>query len=436
MACSPEIAEAACASAGAEVLLLGDPHYPRCLVADTEAPAVLFMVGAARGSSDLEHRRRVAVVGTRAPTRAGVRTATELGLELASAGVAVVSGLARGIDAAAHRGALDAPCAAPLIGVLGCAVDASLPPDAEELRSAVARRGVLLSEVPPGAAGKRWMFAVRNRLMAASAELVVVVESHAAGGSLHTVRAAQRRGLPVAVVPGSVHSQASAGTNALLVAGQAWAVRHAEDVLALLDKVDGDDTAALRPPADTPARRTWPTARPQLVTSTRSREVLPGGERAGRPGPQQLAGKKEPAAATTGARQPRDDRSARSSAAGPGDEVSAMGADRGSRAAGTVHGTSGAATSSGAGSGQSASTLVFEALDEQPASIDTVSGRCGLRIGEVALILEQLADAGAAEHENGWWARAITPAGQALVWDRDRRCAKARHVPGGTGPVG
>lgn len=225
----PAALAAACARAGVVVVRPGDPRYPPALAGDDEAPAVLFVAGSWARCSALP---RVAVVGTRAPTVAGAAVAEALGHDLAVAGVAVVSGLARGVDAAAHGGALVA--GAPVIGVLGAAHDAGAPGDTVALRQAVARHGVLLSEVPPGVPGSRWMFAVRNRIMAALADVVVVVESHRRGGSLHTVAAARQRRVPVAAVPGSVRNPAAAGTNRLLVCGEAAAVCTAADVLALL----------------------------------------------------------------------------------------------------------------------------------------------------------------------------------------------------------
>ena len=146
--------------------------------------------------------------------------AHELGRELAAAGVAVVSGLAAGIDGAAHRGALAAG-AAPPVGVVAAGLDVVYPPHQSELWQAVAAAGLLLSEAPPGARPERWRFPARNRIIAALADVVVVVESHARGGSMHTVDEADRRGRDVFAVPGSVRNPAAAGTNALLAEGRA-----------------------------------------------------------------------------------------------------------------------------------------------------------------------------------------------------------------------
>ena len=202
--------------AGVRILLPEDPSYPELLASDVEPPAVIFALG---DLSALE-ARRVAIVGTRRCTGVGAGVARELGRELSTAGVAVVSGLALGIDGAAHRGALDAvPGGAAPVGVVGSGLDVVYPSRHRELWEAVARRGLLLSEAPLGARPTGWRFPARNRVIAALAEVVVVAESHARGGSMHTVEEAQRREIPVMAVPGSVRSPASRGVNELIADG-------------------------------------------------------------------------------------------------------------------------------------------------------------------------------------------------------------------------
>ena len=207
--------------------------YPSGLVDDPDPPAVLF----AQGSLEALDGPCVAVVGTRRCTGTGGGMARELGRELAAAGVRVVSGLALGIDGAAHRGALDAltghPGAAPPIGVVGSGLDVPYPSRHRDLWAAVAGSGVLLSEAPLGLRPAAWRFPARNRLIAALAHVVVVVESHAVGGSLHTVHEAIQRDVEVMAVPGSVRNPAAAGTNQLLAEG-ATPVRDVEDVLMAL----------------------------------------------------------------------------------------------------------------------------------------------------------------------------------------------------------
>jgi DNA processing protein len=215
-------------SAGVGVALLGSPAFPSALAGDVEPPAVVFHLGAL----DAIAGARVAIVGTRRCSTTGAGVAFELGRDLAAAGVAVVSGLASGIDGAAHRGALAAE-AAPVIGVVGSGLDVVYPPGQTQLWRAVAASGVLLSEAPLGARPERWRFPARNRIIAALADLVIVVESHRRGGSLHTVDEADRRGIDVMVVPGSVRNAAAEGTNELLTEGRA-PVCSVDDVLVAL----------------------------------------------------------------------------------------------------------------------------------------------------------------------------------------------------------
>lgn len=225
---------------GIEVCWRGGGGYPGPFLDDPEPPALLCL----RGSLAALDRPRVAIVGTRRCTRYGREVAAELGRDLAAAGVAVVSGLAAGVDAAAHRGALAAPGGAPAVGVAGTGLDVVYPSSSADLWRAVPERGLLLSEAPLGTSGDRWRFPARNRLVAALADVLVVVESRPRGGSLYTVDEALRRDRPVLAVPGSVRSPASAGTNALLVDG-AGPCRGAADVLEVL----GLSAAAERSPS-------------------------------------------------------------------------------------------------------------------------------------------------------------------------------------------
>lgn len=215
--------------AGVAVDLLGRPGYPAALAGDHEAPRVVF----SRGDWTALDRPRVGIVGTRRCTGYGRDVARQLGREVATAGVGVVSGLALGIDGAAHEGALSA-AAAPPAGVVGSGLDVVYPRRHAELFRRVAEAGVLLAEAPVGARPEPWRFPARNRLIAALSQVLVVVESHHAGGSLHTVRAAIDRGVTVMAVPGPIRSPASAGTNQLLSEGCA-PVCDAADILVALD---------------------------------------------------------------------------------------------------------------------------------------------------------------------------------------------------------
>ncbi|CAA9254841.1 MAG: Rossmann fold nucleotide-binding protein Smf possibly involved in DNA uptake [uncultured Acidimicrobiales bacterium] len=217
-------------AAGVTLLTPWHPAWPARLVDDPEPPAMLCT----RGDPAALAGPACAMVGTRSCSGEGRRIAHDIGRDLADAGVAVVSGLALGIDGAAHRGALTAgPGAGGTVGVVAGGVDVTYPPSHAALFDDVAAAGALVSEAPLGTPPERWRFPARNRIIAALADVVVVVESHDRGGSMHTVDAAIERGRTVGAVPGPVRSPASAGTNALL-ADQALVVRDAQDVLVAL----------------------------------------------------------------------------------------------------------------------------------------------------------------------------------------------------------
>lgn len=227
-------------AAGVGVAAFDSPAFPEVFALDDEPPAVIFWQG------DPDHLAgvRVAVVGTRRPTRYGRAVAFELGRGLAAAGVAVVSGLALGIDGAAHAGALDAR-GAPPIAVVGSGLDRVYPRAHDALWRRVAQEGVILSEHPLGTPAAAWQFPARNRLIAALADVVVVVESQHTGGAMGTAVEAARRSRPVLAVPGPVTASTSDGTNQLLVDGCAPA-RDVADVLVAL----GHDVVAPRVAAE------------------------------------------------------------------------------------------------------------------------------------------------------------------------------------------
>ena len=225
-----------CDDAGIGVVALGGAGYPPLLAEDPEPPVVLFH----RGDPDLLGGPRVAVIGTRRATGYGRRHAMSLGRELTASGVSVVSGLALGIDAAAHMGATRVD-GAPPVAVVGGGLDVPCPRPNRELARQVAGRGVIVSEVPPGVPAAPWRFPVRNRVIAALADAVVVVESAGSGGSMHTVREAMVRDRTVLAVPGPIDSRVSEGTNQLISEG-ALVCAGVEDVLAAIGHV--------APPAD------------------------------------------------------------------------------------------------------------------------------------------------------------------------------------------
>lgn len=207
----------------------GSETYPLSLLDDPQPPGVLFW----RGSLEWLRCPCVALVGTRNATPDGRTVAFEMGRDLAAAGVCVISGLAIGIDGAAHRGALASEgCAGP-VAVAASGVDVPYPERHAGLWEQVAKAGAVLSETLPGRGAEAWRFPFRNRVIAGLSQMVVVVESHSSGGSLITAEAAIERGIEVRAVPGPVHSPASAGSNQLLYDGPA-PVRDARDVLDAL----------------------------------------------------------------------------------------------------------------------------------------------------------------------------------------------------------
>lgn len=226
---------------GARMLSPGDGLWP--FVDDPDPPALLF----ARGDPGLLRApAMVAIVGTRRCSAVGRHVATDLGAELAEAGAVVVSGLATGIDGCAHRGVLAAG-GRPL-AVVGSGLDVVYPAANRRLWHRTAEDGLLLSEAPIGTHPERWRFPARNRLIAGLADAVVVVESHEAGGSMHTVHEAAERGRLVMAVPGAVTNPAAAGTNQLLAEG-CPPVTSAADVLEVLG-LPTDLPAADVPAAD------------------------------------------------------------------------------------------------------------------------------------------------------------------------------------------
>lgn len=201
--------------------------YPAHLRDAADAPWALVGRGSSRLLGGLEPDEAVTIVGARRATSYGREVARELGRELASAGMVVVSGLAFGIDGCAHRGAIDA---GRTIAVLGCGPDVAYPASHRSLWRQLCETGLVLSELPPGATPWRWTFPARNRIMAALSGMTVVVEAATRSGSLITMDLAADLGRDLGAVPGPVTSRASAGPNALLASG-AHVIRDAQDVL-------------------------------------------------------------------------------------------------------------------------------------------------------------------------------------------------------------
>lgn len=231
-----------CMGLGVEVLVHGAVGYPALLLNDPLPPPIVF----AQGDLGVLDGRRAAIVGTRNATAAGRDTATTLGRELANAGVHVVSGLARGIDGCAHRGALQAEGSGRPIAVVASGHDVVYPREHRELWAAVGENGLLLSEAPPGTAPEAYRFPMRNRVIAALSELVIVVESREHGGSLITVTEAMERNVPLMAVPGGVHNRAATGTNQLIRDGAGIVV----DVTDVLVALEMDHRRSSGAPAD------------------------------------------------------------------------------------------------------------------------------------------------------------------------------------------
>ena len=205
---------------------LHSSDWPDELRGIDDPPCALF----ARGRLELLSRRpRAALVGTRSPTAYGESQAARFARALASAGVVVVSGMARGVDSIAHRAALDAGGAT--VAVLGCGVDRPWP--GGELADRLAREGLLLSELPPGTPPRRHHFPRRNRLISGLADVVLVVEAARASGSLITAKWAADQGRTVCALPGRVDHPMSGGCHRLLREGAAL-VESPDEVLAEL----------------------------------------------------------------------------------------------------------------------------------------------------------------------------------------------------------
>ena len=220
----PTAIRASLRDAGARFAPPGHPDYWAAFLRLDDPPVGVFVRGRTVGLAE----ERVAVVGSRRPTAVGRRVAVDIGHGLATAGIAVVSGAAVGVDAAAHRGALDA--GGRTLAVLGAGIDVAYPAANRDLLATIARRGTIVSEYPPGVPAEPHRFPARNRLIAALSRAVVVVEGTERSGTRITAEHATELGLDVFAVPGSVASPLSETPLALLRDG-ATPIRGAEDLL-------------------------------------------------------------------------------------------------------------------------------------------------------------------------------------------------------------
>jgi DNA processing protein len=248
-------------AAGARLLCRGEPAYPQALASISDAPPVLWI----KGNQEVTTRPMVALVGARSASSLGTRMARKLAADLGAAGITIVSGLARGIDTAAHHAALPTGTVAVLAG----GVDIVYPAENAALAQEIAAKGLLLSEQPIGLEPMARHFPLRNRLISGLARGVIVVEAAAKSGSLITARTALDQGRDVLAVPGHPFDARASGCN-LLIRDGATLVRSAEDVIEALglgDGIDSDavqaDTAQAAVPDDQPPpRRTGGGERP------------------------------------------------------------------------------------------------------------------------------------------------------------------------------
>lgn len=226
---------AAVAALGARYLFRGEGAYPPMLAEIESAPPALI----AKGDRALTRKPAVAMVGARNASAAAIRLARQLAADLVAEGVVVVSGLARGIDTAAHQGALDSGT----IAVIAGGIDITYPPENAELQRAIGERGLLVAEHPPGFEPKAKHFPYRNRIIAGIARGTVVVEAAPRSGSLITARYAGEYGRDVMAMPGSPLDPRAQGCNQLIREG-AILVQSAADILESLGPIGGGPVAS------------------------------------------------------------------------------------------------------------------------------------------------------------------------------------------------
>ncbi len=212
------------------MLVLGDPRYPRALLEIDDPPLVLYAAGSEKALAHLDGARSIAIVGSRNPTRQGLENSRAFGKALAQASFTVVSGMALGIDAAAHRGALESSeSELPTVAVVGTGLDRAYPTQHLHLAGTLAERGLVLSEYPLGTAPLAAHFPRRNRLIAGLSRGTLVIEAALQSGSLITAQQALDQGKEVFAIPGSIHSTQSRGCHALIKQG-AQLVESVEDI--------------------------------------------------------------------------------------------------------------------------------------------------------------------------------------------------------------
>jgi len=279
---APELAarQTECAARhGARLVVPGDPDFPAPLLDLDLPPPTLHFRGTQPPAA------AVAIVGSRRADGYALEVAHWLGRELAAAGLLVVSGFARGVDAAAHRGALAAP-QGTTVAVLGCGLDCNYPKEHAELAREIAGRGALATEFPCGTPPEAWRFPVRNRLIAAWARATVVVAAAPRSGSLVTARLALDLGREVFAVPGRILDELALGTNALVRDG-ATPLLHPDDLLAALGhggrgaarpETTADDAGEARDLTSDPLRAALAGGVPRSVETLVAAAGVPPGE--------------------------------------------------------------------------------------------------------------------------------------------------------------
>lgn len=225
--------------AGAKMITWGTPAYPELLSEIPDPPPFIW----AMGDTSLLHRPMVALIGARNASSIGLRMARKLSRDLSEAGFIIVSGLARGVDTVAHEVALDA---GHTVAVMAGGVDVIYPKDNTDLAEDIARKGLRLSEQPPGLTPQARHFPRRNRLISGLARAVVVVEAAAKSGSLITARNALDQGRDVLAVPGHPFDARASGCNFLIRDGAAL-VRGAQDVIDAIGPAEATDVISTQP---------------------------------------------------------------------------------------------------------------------------------------------------------------------------------------------
>jgi len=216
------------------MLVLGDPRYPLALLEIDDPPLVLYAAGSERALNCIDASRSIAIVGSRNPTPQGLENSRAFGKALAQEGLTVVSGMALGVDAAAHRGALESgEIDLPTVAVVGTGLDRVYPAKHHHLAGAIAERGLVLSEYPLGTVPLPANFPRRNRLIAGLSRGTLVIEAALQSGSLITAQQALDQGKEVFAIPGSIHSTQSRGCHALIKQG-AQLVESVQDIFDAL----------------------------------------------------------------------------------------------------------------------------------------------------------------------------------------------------------